>query len=154
MATRYQGTETEKRALNAVITLMRAANAVNARLADCRSGDGVTLSQFAVFDALLHCGPLCQKELAGKLLVSGANITKVIDVMEREGWVRRLRGERDRRYITVDLTQAGRRKISGIFPRHVRDVVNTFSPLSSAEQESLRRLCRKLGTNNQQEKSA
>jgi len=145
MATRYTGSEKEKRALNAVISLMRSANAVNAHLAERRIPDGVTLSQFAVLEALFHCGPLCQRDLAGKLLVSGANMTKVIDVLERDGLVKRLRSREDRRYISVALSPAGRLKISGIFPRHVQDVVRVFSTLTATEQNSLRVICRKLG---------
>lgn len=144
----------ERRALNAVITLMRASNAVNAGFAARRAADGLTMTQFAVLEALLHCGPLCQRDLAGKLLVTGANMTRVIDLMERDGLVERIRSQTDRRYISVDLTAKGRKKIAAIFPRHVADVVEAFSVLSSREQETLRALCRKLGKGQpeQQEK--
>lgn len=153
MPTRYNGTEKETRALNAVITLMRSANAVHGRLADLRVADGLTMSQFAVLEALLHCGPLCQKELADKLLVTGANMTKVLDVMERDGLVQRIRSKQDRRYITVDLTTTGKTRISEIFPRHVGDVVRAFSSLSAQEQITLRELCRKLGLHNESDSS-
>ena len=145
MPTRYAGSDKEKRALNALITLMRASNAVNARLAAHRAVEGMTLTQLAVLEALLHCGSMCQRELAGKLLVSGANITQVIRVLERDGWVRRLRRTDDRRYLAVEITGEGRKRISAVFPRHVRDVVRAMEALSGAEQETLRGLCRKLG---------
>jgi len=151
MATRYKGAEKEKRALNALINLTRSVQAIHAHLADLRISDGITLSQFAVLEALLHCGPLCQKDLAGKLLVSGANMTKVIDVLERDDLVKRIRSREDRRYISVTLTSAGQKKISGLFPRHVQDVVRTFSTLSAREQESLRIICKKLGQGIQTE---
>jgi MarR family 2-MHQ and catechol resistance regulon transcriptional repressor len=145
MPTRYQGTTKEQRALNAVIALMRAANAVHGGFAALRADDGITMTQFAVLEALLHCGSLCQRDLAAKLLVTGANMTNVIDLLEREDLVRRVRDQQDRRYITVELTAKGRRKISEIFPRHVADVVKSLSALSADEQEQLRALCKKLG---------
>lgn len=154
MPTRYKGTEKETRALNAVINLLRSANAVDARLAELRAADGLTMSQFSVLEALLHCGPLCQKGLADKLLVTGANMTKVLDVLERDGLVKRIRSEEDRRYITVDLTPVGKKRISEIFPGHVGDVVRAFSSLTAQEQLTLRALCKKLGVHNDRKKSA
>ena len=145
MSTKFQGTDQERRALNAVITLMRASHAVNTGLAAKRSADGLTMAQFAVLEALLHCGTLCQRDLAGKLLVTGANITRVLDVLERDGLVERIRSQTDRRYISVGLTAQGRARIAALFPRHVAEVVEAFSVLSSREQETLRSLCRKLG---------
>lgn len=146
MATKFKGTKREQRALNAVITLMRAANALNAGLAAKRLADGLTMTQFAVLEALLHGGSLCQRDLAGKLLVTGANITRVIDLMERDGLVRRVRDKADRRYITIGLTPKGRTTIETVFPRHVNDVVEAFSVLSGDEQDVLRELCRTVGT--------
>jgi MarR family 2-MHQ and catechol resistance regulon transcriptional repressor len=146
MGTRYKGSHSEERALSAVINLMRAANALQADFAAKRAAEGLTMSQFAVLEVLLHCGPLCQRDLAGKLLVTGANMTRVIDLLERHGWVERVRRTSDRRYITVQLTETGRQKIQSVFPHHVEDVVEAFSVLSGEEQEQLRILCRRLGT--------
>lgn len=146
MPTRYNGTIAEKRALNALIALSRALNTVNARLTAARSADGMSLSQLAILEALLHCGPLCQRDLAEKLLVSGANITKAIDGLERDKLAMRRRDPADRRYITVTLTASGRQRIAAAFPGHARDVTKLFSVLSSSEQDHVRKLCRKLGT--------
>ncbi|MBP7274713.1 MAG: MarR family transcriptional regulator [Kiritimatiellae bacterium] len=146
MSTKYPGNEQEQRALNAMICLMRASNAVQARLAARRASEGMTLTQLAVLEALLHVGPLCQRQLADKLLVTGANVTRVLDVLERDGWIRRTVRSGDRRYRTVELTVLGRKRIARVFPRHVRDVMEVFGGLSAAEQEALRVLCRKLGT--------
>ena len=76
MGTHYQGTKAETDALNAYIKLMRAAESVTARSHSVLPKD-ITLSQFGVLEALLHRGPLCQTELAGKLLKSGGNLRPV-----------------------------------------------------------------------------
>jgi MarR family transcriptional regulator, 2-MHQ and catechol-resistance regulon repressor len=145
MGTRYKGTPTEVRALDAYIKLMRAANSVNARLERRLLGLGLTENQFGVLETLFHLGPLHQRELGQKLFTTGGNITMVIDNLEKRGLARRERGTADRRYVTVHLTDAGRDLIARIFPGHVAAIVAELAILSPAEQDELGRLCRKLG---------
>ena len=145
MLTYYPGTAKERRALGAYIKLLRAADSVRNRALDHLTADGLTGSQFGTLETLLHRGPLCQKEIASKLLVSGGNITMVIDNLEKHGLVERRRSRDDRRYITVTLTATGRHLISRVFPRHVARVVEEMSTLAPAEQDLLGNLCRRLG---------
>ncbi len=149
MATQHQGSEQEKRALNAFITLMRAAGSLGAKLGAGLAEHDLTASQFGILETLLHLGPLCQKELARKLLVSGGNVTLVVDNLEKRALVTRERSTADRRLVTVALTSAGRKLITAAFPRHMATIVDQFQILSPAEQETLRRLCRMLGTQTQ-----
>src|SRR5207249_1387917 len=81
-----------------------------------------------------------QRVLGDKLLMSGGNITTVVDNLERRGLVRRERRGDDRRHVTVHLTSEGRRLISRVFPGHVAAIVEAFSALTPAEQEQLGRL--------------
>ena len=145
MATKYRGPENQVRALNAFITLARASEAVAARLERSLAGKRLTTSQFGVIEALFHLGPLCQGELGGKLLRSGASMTSVVEGLEKRGLVVRQRTEEDKRFVRVALTGKGRRLIQEIFPAHVETVTRLFSLLTEEEQEQLRRLCRKLG---------
>ncbi len=145
MGTNYRGTAGEQRALNAYINLMRASESVTGRLQPLMAKAGLTVSQFGVLEVLLHLGPLSQCEVARKLLKSGANITTVIDHLEERGLARRERSLEDRRVIHVQLTDAGRRLIGRVFPRHVRGIVGEMNILSARELETLRALCRKLG---------
>jgi len=146
MPTRYRGSEREVRALNALITLVRAAEAVTVTLHRDLGARNLTSSQFGVMEALLHLGPLCQGELAGKLLRSGASLTSVVGGLEKRGLVVRQRTEEDKRFVRVALTGKGRRLIQELFPAHAETVARLFSVLTDGEQEQLRRLCRKLGT--------
>ena len=145
MPTRYRGDEREVRALNAFITLLRAGDAVAADVNRALAERGLTPSQFGVMEALFHLGPLCQGDLAGKLLRSGASVTSVVDGLETRGFVVRQRTEEDRRFVRVALTGKGRKLIAAIFPGHARAVARRFDVLEPGEQEELRRLCRKLG---------
>ena len=49
----------------------------------------LTAPQFGVLEALYHLGPLCQKDLAAKILKSSGNMTMVIDNLEKRDLVRR-----------------------------------------------------------------
>lgn len=145
MGTHYKGTEAEVRALNTYIKLMRCAESVTSRLNPLAASVGLTLSQFGALEALLHLGPLCQRELGDKLLKSSGNITMVVDNLEKRRLVKRQRGGEDRRFVTVHLTEQGRRLITGIFPRHLSAIVSEMSALTKHELDELGRLCRKLG---------
>ena len=145
MPTHYSGTRQEVIALNTFIKLTRATETLLARLAQRNTHPGLTTSQFGVLEVLYHLGPMCQSELGGKLLKSGGNITLVIDNLEKHGLVQRVRGIEDRRFITVSLTEAGRKQIAEVLPGHVQAITDEMNALSSEEQQELGDLCRKLG---------
>ena len=90
MPTHYRGTAQERAALDAYIKLMRAADSVTARLDPLMRAAGLTVGQFGALEALLHRGPLCQRDLGRKLLRSGGNITVVVGNLAR-------RPQRDRK---------------------------------------------------------
>ena len=145
MSTHYQGTETEKQALDAFIKLTRAAESVNRRVNDHLHEYDLTVSQFGVLEALFHLGPMPVGQLAGKILRSSANLTLVIDNLVKRGLATRERRDDDRRTVRISLTDAGRDLIAGLMPPHVAGVVAEFEVLSAEEQATLAALCRKVG---------
>jgi MarR family 2-MHQ and catechol resistance regulon transcriptional repressor len=145
MPIRFSGTPAEVRTLDTFIKLTRCTAALLARLAQRATIDDLTPSQFAVLEALYHLGPLTQGEVSAKVLKSVSNMTTVIDHLERDGYVSRLRDAQDRRVIYIHLTDVGEAKLETVFPQHVAALVDEFSILSQSEQEALGDLCRKLG---------
>lgn len=145
MPTHYDGTETERLALDVYIKLVRASEAVEVRVNRHLADYGLTLSQFGVLESIYHLGPLVQKDIAKKVLKSTGNITLVINNLEKRGLVVRERGLDDRRYIEVSLTDKGRDLIRSMMETHVAGIVEDISILSVDEQLCLARLCRKLG---------
>jgi MarR family 2-MHQ and catechol resistance regulon transcriptional repressor len=145
MPTRYPGTPAETAALDAYIKLMRATEAVTARVGGVMAAVGLTIGQFGVLEALLHHGPLCQRDLGQKLLRTDGNTAVVVGNLVRRGLVDQARRRDDRRYVTVSLTVTGRQLIMDIFPRHVAGLVREMGRLSRAELGELGRLCRRLG---------
>ena len=141
----HKGSSREKRALDAYVKLLRAAESVTARVTRRLDAAGLTLSQFGVLEALYHLGPLCLSDLARKILKTSGNLTLVVDNLQKRGLVSRCHDAADRRFVRVSITPAGKRMISGIFPAHAREITRALSALSPAEQASLAALCRKLG---------
>lgn len=138
-------TSRQKIALDTYIKLMRASNVVTNKIHRYLLDEKLTHSQFAVLEALYHLGPLSQSELSHKILKSNANVTTVVDSLEKKDLVVRLRSAEDRRCVTISLSTAGNKLIQQIFPRHVEIVAQRFSVLSENEQKQLAALLRKLG---------
>ena len=88
---------------------------------------------------------MLQKQLIYKILKSTANITTVIDNLEKRSLVKRIRQEADRRYITVELTDKGRKLIQEIFPEHVKHINEEMAILSKEEKLHLKNLCKIVG---------
>jgi len=144
MGTRHQGAIEEINALNAFIKLQRSAESVSTRV-HAVLPDSLTITQFGVLEALHHLGPLCQSELAEKLLKSGGNLTLVVDNLEKAGFVLRERDASDRRFVVVRLTDKGNAFIKTLFPKVVANVTREMNALSSTELADLGRLCKKIG---------
>lgn len=138
-------TDSEKRALNVYTKLMRAAESVTGRTSRIMAASNLTISQFGILEVLFHKGSLCQRDIATKILKSTGNITMVIDNLEKRALVRRERDSKDRRYITIHLTDAGQLLIAEVFPCVLSSIVEEMNILKEAEQEELGILCRMLG---------
>ena len=137
--------EGQERALRLWIALARCY-ATYARAVSCKVGEyGLTTPQFGILEALYHLGPLSLGDLAGKLLVTGGNVTYVMDRLEDQGLVHRERSSVDRRIIQAKLTEKGHALIAEVFPGHGAFIEDLSTSLSPEEQEELRALLKKLG---------
>jgi len=145
VGTKYQGTHAEIQALDVYIKLTRAAASVLERTNRHLSEFGLTPSQFGVLEVLYHLGTLPQIEISRKLLLSTANMTTVLQNLEKNGLVCRERDPHDQRYVQVSITDAGRVLMKEVLPAHVAGILAEISVLSNEEQQTLERLCRKLG---------
>jgi len=145
MGTKYTGSKKEIQALESYIKLVRSAESLSSKIYLVLKELELTESQFGALDALFHLGPMKQREIGQKILKSGGNITMVIDNLEKRNFVKRKRGEKDRRQFVVHLTKRGKKKFTGVLPRIVNLLKQHFEILSSDEQNELQRLCKKVG---------
>ena len=145
MRREYRGNQKEVLALSTYVKLMRAVESTTTRIHKHLASAGLTLSQFAVLEALYHLGPLYQREIGQKLLRSSGNITMVIDNLEKRGYVKRESKKEDRRFMMVRPTDEGFELISKVFPSHAAVIAREMCVVSEREQETLAQLCKKLG---------
>ncbi len=85
----------------------------------------------AFYDVLTHLseadgGRLRMRDLAHAVLVSRSGLTRLVDRMERAGYVRRERCPDDRRGAFATLTARGRRALRQAEPIHERSVAEHF----------------------------
>jgi DNA-binding MarR family transcriptional regulator len=94
-----------------------------------------------------HClpaGPLTPAELADAAGVTRATMTGLIDTLERDGLVKRVRDSNDRRMMSVNMTAKGKACLKNIFPLHFRGMAEIMSPLKEGERKTLVRLLNKI----------
>lgn len=108
------------------------------------SQEKLTAPQFNVLEVLARRGPIPLKRISEELMVTGANITCVVDNLEKEDLVLRVHSKEDRRVINAELTEKGRTKINGILPEYARQMAALTSVLSENEQRELSSLLEKL----------
>ena len=88
---------------------------------------------------------LRMKDLAERILYSKSGFTNVVDRMEKEGLVERVRPENDRRSILVVMTAAGRVKMTEARKGHRAALDEHFSRhLSDSDIKALTRAFEKL----------
>ena len=127
------------------VKLARAFATFNKITVDHIRSFGLTQAQFGALECLGHLGSMTIGELCRKQLVSGGNMTVIVDNLEKDGLVERIRSAEDRRVIVVQLTPTGKKKFLEIFPKHAECVARAASVLSSAEMGEMSRLLKKLG---------
>ena len=104
----------------------------------------LTAPQFHVLKVLMKSGPIPLKRISEELLVTGANITCVVDNLEKEDLVRRVPSKKDRRVINAELTEKGIEKIKVLFPEYVKSLEDSTNVLSEDEKKQLSSLLKKL----------
>ena len=138
-------TESQGMALGLWIALARCYTTYTKAVAAKVQEYDLTVPQFGALEALYHLGPLSLGELAGKLLVTGGNVTFVMDRLESQELVARYRSDSDRRVVLARLTDKGRELVRRVFPEHAAYIEQLCRHLAPAEQAELRRLLKQLG---------
>jgi MarR family transcriptional regulator, 2-MHQ and catechol-resistance regulon repressor len=133
-------------ALKLFVVLSRAQAAITAHTEASVVSHGLTITEFAILEALYHKGPMLLGEVQRKLLVSSGGITFLVDKLEKRGLVRRALCERDRRARYAELTSEGHALIARIFPAHAEAIRRAMSGLGLADQRKAIALLKTLGT--------
>ena len=85
--------------------------------------------------------------LSAKLAIDRSNLSRIIDLMARDGLIERRTPEHDRRNVLVCITQAGRRKVDEVYPSVLRIVESTMDGFSARERQTLLSLLKRMRNN-------
>ena len=109
---------------------------------------GTTLPRFDLLAQLeRHPEGLKMNELSRLLMVSGGNVTAIVDQLEKEGQVERLDEPSDRRAFRIRLTRSGEKAFGEMAGAHEDWVVELLSGMSKKDQDELLRLLAKVKQN-------
>jgi len=128
----------------ALIRLMRVGDRLWRESDERFSQWGITDNHYNVLRILNGVGePISQTEIGRRMLSTRANVTKLVDSLEKKGYVKRLSCG-DRRVNLVALTEAGARFIEETLGAVITAANETMKPLTREEQKTLFRLLGKL----------
>jgi DNA-binding MarR family transcriptional regulator len=113
-------------------------------------GAGLPLTWYDVLIQLHEAGGrLRMQELASAVVLSKSGLTRLVDRLERAGYVTRVSCPSDRRGTFAELTEAGRTELLRARPVHLRSIAEHFAvPLAPDELDGLGRAMRALAGAN------
>ena len=130
------------------LRFLRAHAAVTRELsARLENAHGLTLSDFDVLVQLWHAegNRLRRVDLARTVLLTASGITRLLDGLERAGWVEKQRCASDARVTYACLTAAGLEKIESARSSHHADIEELFGArFSDGEKATLDELLARL----------
>ncbi len=77
---------------------------------------GVTRVQWIAIYYIHRYEGIAQKDLAEKMHVAESSVGRLIDRLERDGYVERVRSQEDRRVVTLELLPEGKKLIQELLP--------------------------------------
>jgi MarR family 2-MHQ and catechol resistance regulon transcriptional repressor len=139
-----------------VVNLFYTYDVIHTRLAREAEREGLSTAAFNVLMILSRYGEggCPMHELGELLLVSRANVTGLVDSLERRNLVERTASEEDRRVRLVHMTGGGAALLEGILPRHYGEVRASLQGLSVREKLDLSKLLTKLRHGVQRKRKA
>ena len=100
----------------AFLNLLRTADALMQAVAATLKSFGLSGTQYNALRILRGAGPagLACREIAGRMLTHDPDITRLLDRLEARRLVTRSRDRKDRRVITIRITEAGLEMVNNL----------------------------------------
>jgi len=100
---------------------------------------GLSATQYNVLRILRGAGAqgLCQYEIGDRLVAQVPDVPRIVDRMEKAGWVHRQRGMSDRRIVMASLTPAGMELVGSLDQPVLEMIGAIFAGLEDSQVETL-----------------
>jgi DNA-binding MarR family transcriptional regulator len=125
-----------------LVGLLRTADVVRKRLAGIVGARGVTLQQYNVLRILRGAGAggLPTLEIAARMIERAPGVTRLLDRLERQDLVRRVRCREDRRQVLCTISAKGRARLAELDAPVARADDTSLGALRPSEVATLIRL--------------
>ena len=132
----------------ALLNIYYTASIMKKRADDFFGQFGLTDVQFNLMNLLYYEsgkeGGLSQAQISDMMLVNRANITSLVDRMEKAELVSRTAHANDRRYNIIKLTSKGKNLYTKVEPHYLKQVKEAMAPLDAAELKRLAGMLEKV----------
>ncbi len=130
----------------AMVGLMVAASEVNSRISQICEEFGVTVAQYNVLRILrgVHPEGHPRYEISSRMIDRAPDVTRLIDRLERQGLVERIRSPEDMRLSISRITPHGLELLEQVQPRLNTLFAAITERLPEQDQRELARICRDL----------
>jgi DNA-binding MarR family transcriptional regulator len=129
------------------LALVRAQDRLAGQAAALLKGRGLTTATYNVLRILRGAGDggLACGAIGERLIHRVPDVTRLLDRMERDGWVRRGRSCDDRRVVCTRITPAGRKAVDALDGPMLELHAEQFADLTVREIEALEATLERLG---------
>ena len=127
-----------------VLLMVRLARMGGYRLTEALGAMEMRTHEFAVLNQLSEAAPLSQQELGRALRINPSNLVGLLDLLEADGLLLRVRDPHDRRRHLVTITPLGKRRLMRAWEAAEAAETDLLSPLSEQEREQLRSMLERL----------
>jgi DNA-binding MarR family transcriptional regulator len=107
----------------------------------------ITSEQWSVLNRLAKQDGITQKELSLRAVKDPTNLTRILDQLERKGWIRREANQEDRRSFLTYVTESGRSLNEKLLPLEAEFIENISSGLSVSEMTILKKTLSQINEN-------
>jgi DNA-binding MarR family transcriptional regulator len=97
----------------------------------------VSAAQLNCILTLYEYGPLPPSKIANHMMVKSSTVTGVVDRLEKKGLAERMRTSPDRRVITIQLTEAGKKLAQNAPPPIQQKIIDGLKQTKSAKKEQI-----------------
>jgi MarR family 2-MHQ and catechol resistance regulon transcriptional repressor len=135
----------------ALLNIYYTANLLKKRADVLFKASALTDVQYNVMALLTYQagkeGGLSQAQLSDMMLVNRANITSLVDRMEKSGLVVRTAHSADRRFNIIKLTSKGAKLFAKVEPYYFEQIRRVMSGVTESEQKKLMAILEKVRAN-------
>ena len=97
----------------------------------------VSAAQLNCILTLYEHGPLPPSKIANHMMVKSSTVTGVVDRLEKKGLAERMRNSPDRRVITIQLTEAGKKLAENAPPPIQQKIIDGLKQTENAKKEQI-----------------